>query len=70
MAAKPRIIPIGEKYHVLYAPMLYAPVKWLEVTLCGRTVWWSIETSPLSSYADPNLCKLCLRRRLKAAGGR
>ena len=69
MAAKPRIVPIGKKYNIVEEPRDYRIVVglWNYRLVCGR---WTVVVdkhpeSSLLSYADPNLCKSCVRRQPK-----
>ena len=67
MAAKPRIIPIGEKYH-LFRGWWLAPTdkRGCAVMCCGLIREIRLPLQTLGSYADPDLCQKCLRLRPKA----
>ena len=64
MTSKPKIIPIDTRYH-LFRQWWSESEQWA-VMCCGLVRQVRLPLQTLGSYADPDLCRKCLRLRPKA----
>lgn len=64
MASKPKIIPVGARYH-LFRGWWLAPTgeHGTAVMCCGLIRETRVPLQTLRSYSDPDLCQKCLRLR-------